>query len=190
MSCDAGPARLHVGRTRPDVRGKAWHPGPVTRRKPVDMSFEDWTERQIREAQERGAFSNLPGAGKPIPDLDRPWSAERWVADLARREGLDLSVTLPAPLRLRRDRERLLAGLASLPTERQVREVVEQFNASVREAFRRPSTGGPPMTVGLMDVDDVLARWRAERPEPEPPPAAVVPARPVARWRRWLGLVG
>jgi hypothetical protein len=118
----------------------------VTRRKPVDMSFEDWTERQIREAQERGAFSNLPGAGKPIPDIDKPWSAERWAADLARREGVDLSVALPVPLRLRRDRERLLGGLASLRTEQQVREVVADFNSSVREAFRRPTTGGPPMT--------------------------------------------
>ena len=26
----------------------------------------------VREAAERGAFDNLPGAGKPIPDLDKP----------------------------------------------------------------------------------------------------------------------
>lgn len=150
------------------------------------MSFEDWTERQIREAQERGAFSNLAGAGKPIPDLDKPWSAERWAADLARREGVDLSLALPVPLRLRRDRERLLAGLPSLRTEDQVREVVAGFNDSVREAFRRPTTGGPPMTVGLMDVEAVLERWHAARPAPEPPPAPV-PAPAAARpwWRRW-----
>jgi hypothetical protein len=158
----------------------------VTRRKPVDMSFDDWTERQIREAQERGAFSNLPGAGKPIPDLDKPWSAERWAADLARREGVDLSVTLPVPLRLRRDRERLLGGLASLRTEQQVREVVADFNSSVREAFRRPTTGGPPMTVGMMEVDAVLERWRSMQPQPEPEGAVAAEQPRVPRWRQWL----
>jgi hypothetical protein len=105
-------------------------PGVVqmTRRKPADMSFEDWTERQIREARERGAFDDLPGAGRPIPGLDKPWSAERWVTDLARREGVDLSATLPPSLRLRRQRERLLAGLGDLDREARVREVVEGFN--------------------------------------------------------------
>ncbi len=153
------------------------------------MSFEDWTERQIREAQERGAFSNLAGAGKPIPDLDKPWSAERWAADLARREGVDLSLALPVPLRLRRDRERLLAGLGTLTSEAQVREVVAEFNDSVREAFRRPTTGGPPMTVGLMDVEVVLDRWRAARPAPEPPPVPDLAPPTAARpwWRRWPG---
>jgi hypothetical protein len=141
-------------------------PGVVqmTRRKPADMSFEDWTDRQIREAQERGAFDDLPGAGKPIPGLDRPWSAERWAADLARREGVDLSAALPLSLQLRRDRERLLAGLATLTTEAQVREVVEQFNERVREAFRRPGDG-PPLTVGVLDPETVLERWQHAREE-------------------------
>lgn len=38
--------------------------------------LEDWIGLQIRVAQERGDFDDLPGAGKPIPDLDRPWTAE------------------------------------------------------------------------------------------------------------------
>ncbi len=89
----------------------------MTRRKPVDESFESWTERLVREAQERGEHDDLPGAGRPIPDLDRPWSAERRVADLVRREGVDLVAALPVPLRLRREREQLLDGLVSLTGE-------------------------------------------------------------------------
>lgn len=164
----------------------------MTRRKPTDVSFEDWTERQIREAQERGAFDDLPGAGRPIKDLDKPWSAERWAADLARREGVDLSATLPPSLRLRRERERLLSALSSLGRETEVREAVGRFNESVREAFRRPVTG-PPLTVGLMDVEEVVGRWRAVRAAeqeagpPEPAPGAG-PAEPVTGrgwWDRW-----
>ena len=37
------------------------------------MSFhESWVEKQIREAQERGEFDNLPGAGKPLSGARRP----------------------------------------------------------------------------------------------------------------------
>jgi hypothetical protein len=54
--------------------------GDMTERKPPGMRYEDWIERQIREAQERGAFDDLPGAGKPIPGLDRPFTAQAGVA--------------------------------------------------------------------------------------------------------------
>lgn len=50
---------------------------------PSDAQYVDPVERKIREAIERGEFEALPGAGKPIPDLDRPyepaWWAKRWV---------------------------------------------------------------------------------------------------------------
>ena len=40
-------------------------------------------ERMIREAMEQGKFDNLPGKGKPIPDLDRRlepgWWAKRCI---------------------------------------------------------------------------------------------------------------
>jgi hypothetical protein len=49
----------------------------VSERKPAEMAIETWVERQIREAQERGAFDNLPGAGKPIPGIAEP-DDEHW----------------------------------------------------------------------------------------------------------------
>jgi hypothetical protein len=49
----------------------------------------DAVERQIREAIARGEFDALPGAGKPLPDLDRQyepaWWAKRFV-ERSRRE--------------------------------------------------------------------------------------------------------
>ena len=32
------------------------------------MAYERPVDRAIREAAERGAFDNLPGSGKPLPD--------------------------------------------------------------------------------------------------------------------------
>ena len=40
----------------------------MTERKPPEMTFRSWIDQQISEAAERGAFDNLPGAGKLLPE--------------------------------------------------------------------------------------------------------------------------
>ena len=44
----------------------------MTRRKPPGLSYRSWVDEQIRDAERRGAFDNLPGKGKPLPGIDRP----------------------------------------------------------------------------------------------------------------------
>src|SRR6266536_6408066 len=39
--------------------------------------YRDYVEEQIREAQERGDFSNLPGAGKPLNLDDEPYAGDK-----------------------------------------------------------------------------------------------------------------
>lgn len=61
-------------------------------------------ERQIREAMERGEFENLPGAGKPIEGLDRPYDPGWWARKWIQRERLldqarDLRVEVLAEVR-------------------------------------------------------------------------------------------
>jgi len=60
----------------------------MTERKPPDLSFTSWIDRQINEAAERGAFDNLPGAGKPLPKRTGADAAEAWLRDYLRREGM------------------------------------------------------------------------------------------------------
>jgi DnaJ homologue, subfamily C, member 28, conserved domain len=55
----------------------------VTERKPAGVRFETWVERQIRDAQERGEFENLPGAGKPLPGLTGHYDDQWWVKQVA-----------------------------------------------------------------------------------------------------------
>jgi hypothetical protein len=154
----------------------------VSERKPPGTPFEDWVERQVREAQERGDFDHLPGAGEPLPGLDREFSAEQWAADKARREGYDVTAMLPPALALRREREVLLRDVGGLRAESVVRAVVEDFNDRVRELYRRP-TDGPFVVVALLDEAAVLEAWRAARPAPV---VAAAPVRPPGRRRRWF----
>lgn len=41
----------------------------------MDHPLLDLINAKIREAEERGEFDNLPGAGKPLPQLDDPQNA-------------------------------------------------------------------------------------------------------------------
>jgi len=83
------------------------------------------------------------------------------VRDKLRREELD---ALPPSLALRRDRQQLLDDLAAFGNEAAVRATVEELNARIRH-LNRYGAAGPPSTVMVLDVDDVVARWQAARAE-------------------------
>jgi Domain of unknown function (DUF1992). len=171
----------------------------ITERKPPGMSQESWVELQIRRAIEEGRFDNLPGAGKPLRNLHRASDPMWWAREKARAEGLDTTAMLPPALRLRKERQRLLDTVAELPTERAVREAVEDLNTQIREHWRGPSFG-PSIPVALLDADETLERWRAARraresaapdlaprSEAEPPPGGANPNPRRGWWRRLLG---
>jgi Domain of unknown function (DUF1992) len=135
--------------------------GGMTERKPPGVSFESFVERQIREAMERGEFDNLPGAGKPIPDLDKANDEQWWIRQKMRREGVSTDSALPTPLRLRKEIHDLPEKVRSLRTETAVRGAVAELNRRIMDWLRAPV--GPQVTVVPVAADDVVARWRAER---------------------------
>jgi len=132
----------------------------MTERKPGGMSFESWIDRQIREATERGEFDNLPGAGKPLPDLDKPYDEMWWIKQKVRSEGL--SMPLPPTLALRKDAEEARAEAVGARSETEARRIIEEINARIREAIR---TGlqGPPLNLMPYDVGRVISEWRARQ---------------------------
>ncbi|MFF5989279.1 DnaJ family domain-containing protein [Prauserella flavalba] len=154
----------------------------MTERKPPGVSFESWVEKQIREAQERGEFDDLPGAGKPLPGRDRPVEEQWWLRDYLRREGLPSEALLPTPLRLRKEAERLPETVAPLRSEEAVREAVGALNRRIADWLRAGT--GPRVHVAPVDADDIVAGWRAARTGPPVPPAAE-PEAPPRRERWW-----
>src|SRR5438045_546292 len=155
---------------------------------------ESWVDRQIREAQERGEFDNLPGAGKPLGDLGDPNDPDWWVRNYIKREKLDISGALPTPLALRKEAASFPESLAGVRSETQVREILEDFNHRVKIDRLRPAVGNlPPLLARTVDVDKVVEQWRAlrasMRPPPSPPPVADEPPSTPARgwWRRPFG---
>ncbi|GAA5170027.1 MULTISPECIES: DnaJ family domain-containing protein [Amycolatopsis] len=154
----------------------------MTERKPRGMGAETWVERQIRQAQERGAFDNLPGAGKPLPNLHKPRDEMWWIKQKLDEEGLSADVLLPEPLRLRKEVEGLREAVRPLPAERQVRDAVSRLNRRIAEWLRAPS--GPPVHVSPVDADEVVRQWREDRQRREDRLAAPEPEVKRRRWWR------
>jgi Domain of unknown function (DUF1992) len=178
-----------MARGAPDKIGTGRRGRPImTTRKPADMSFPDWIERQIRDAEAQGAFENLPGAGKPIPHLGRPQNDMDWIVSKLRSEDVDIVSVLPPALALAKEVELLPQRLRALSSEARVRGVVDDLNARIRHALLQPQVG-PPMRVRPVDVEQAVGAWQADREaaarsapmRPTPAPAPVPPRR---RWFR------
>ncbi|MEU1688271.1 DUF1992 domain-containing protein [Micromonospora sp. NPDC005707] len=158
----------------------------------MTAGWEAAVEAQIRSAQERGEFDNLPGAGKPIPGRDLPYDEGWWIRSFLEREQLPGDLLLPTPLQLRRRIEQLPDEVRDLPTEESVRAYVAALNTEVVAWLRTPT--GPRVVVRPVDANDVVRDWRAareraaaERVAAATDPAAVPPAprrRPWWPWRR------
>ncbi|WP_223693692.1 DnaJ family domain-containing protein [Leifsonia poae] len=119
-----------------------------------------FVETSIQQAIRRGEFDNLPGAGKPLTNLQQTYDPDWWIRQKIERERL--TGLGPPALTLRTENAGLDARIAATTTEHAVRVLLEEFNARVVEA-RRQLQGGPPVVTPTRDVDEELARWRETR---------------------------
>ncbi len=136
----------------------------MTERKPPGTSWETWIDAQIRVATEKGAFDNLPGAGKPLPNLDQEYDPLWWVKQLVQREQVSM---LPPALELLRKVEKELASIETLHDEATVRRRVAALNVEIAKV-NATVVEGPPTRLGILDVDQIVARWlRARSANPQ-----------------------
>jgi DnaJ homologue, subfamily C, member 28, conserved domain len=132
----------------------------MTERKPPGVGWESWIDRQIRHATERGEFDDLPGAGEPIPDLDKPHDENWWVKRKLASEGLSY---LPPSLALRKEAAEARAAALDAASEAEARRIIEDINASIREA-NRTGIRGPSVMLVPYDVERLLEEWRRRHP--------------------------
>lgn len=120
---------------------------------------QTWVDLQVRQAMERGEFDDLPGTGKPIPDLGEHHDPDWWLKKLVERERI---AVLPPSLQLRKEDAELDDRLDKLARADDVRREVEDFNKRVVAArYRLPE--GPPLVTMPRDVDETVAAWAERR---------------------------
>lgn len=135
----------------------------------------------IREAAEAGAFDNLDGQGKPLPqraggdDFLRRWAE-------AEDSGGSF---LPRSLQLRKEAHDLPARVRTVRAEAQVRQLVEDLNERISDEIRVP-TGQPPLAMRLVDADEIVGAWAEARAQSAADRAAQLPPpTPPSPRRRW-----
>ncbi|MGW3283060.1 DnaJ family domain-containing protein [Streptomyces sp. NPDC001002] len=140
----------------------------MTERKPPGVPFDSWVDKQIRDAEARGDFAKLPGAGKPLPNgADTSYDELWWIRQKLAREGFSV---LPPTLALRKEAEDALDAAYAAPSERIVRKIITEVNAKIREMMFKPPPG-PPLGKKPYDVEDVVREWRERRAGLSEPPA-------------------
>ena len=97
----------------------------MTERKPPGVSWETWIDKQIREGVERGLFDDLPGTGKPLPDIDKPRDEDRWIKAKLQAEGVSY---LPPTLKVRKDLEDAIVAIGRAKSEDEVQTLATAFN--------------------------------------------------------------
>lgn len=151
-------------------------------------TYESWIDKQIRDAEERGEFDDLPGKGQPLKKSSRPDDPDWWIKQKIAQEDLDLTAAMPLPLQLRKEAQGLPERLLRERSESAARAVIDDFNERVRASWRH-SYSGLPVQARLVDVDELLEHWRTERAARHaavPPVSKPVPAHSPSLLRRAL----
>ncbi|MCM3503681.1 DUF1992 domain-containing protein [Curtobacterium sp. ODYSSEY 48 V2] len=150
------------------------------------QDVERHARARIEEAERRGVFEGNPYHGKPLPGNDGRHDPDWWIKAKIERE--DIRGIAPPALALRTEDAELDDHLDALTTEDDVRAVLVDFNARVKEA-RRQLLGGPPVVTPMRDVEVEVERWRerrdARRAADERAAADRAAAEQAARPRRW-----
>ncbi len=114
--------------------------------------LESLVDDHIRRAAERGDFDDLPGSGRPIPGLDRPYGPGWWARQFVERERLAEAAREELD-----DIDRALGEIWPLPSESRVRSAVRDLNLRIEAlnaelpAHRR----APPF-----EFDEIVDLWR------------------------------
>ncbi|NUR72849.1 MAG: DUF1992 domain-containing protein [Hamadaea sp.] len=119
--------------------------------------YESHIDRQIREAQERGDFDDLPGKGKPLPGAGEHYDEDWWLKGLVARE--NLGGLAPTSLKVRKAAEDVLDEVAKKNSEQNVRQYVAALNERI-DQVNRGLVDGPSVVIEPLDADRIVREWR------------------------------
>jgi hypothetical protein len=123
--------------------------------------FESALDRQIRAAEERGEFDDLPGKGKPLASDAAPYRADWWVNQVVEREHAG-AYAIPPALALRKIADELTAGAPGFTSERDLRAAVDDYNERADVARKLPQEGRA-VVLPRLEPDAIVEGWRARR---------------------------
>lgn len=124
--------------------------------------FESALDRQIRAAEERGEFDDLPGKGKPLPSESMPYRPDWWVNQVVQRENAG-AFAIPPVLALRKIADELRAGATGFTSEHEVRDAVDDYNDRADAVRSLPQEGRHAVILPRLKPDAIIEAWREHR---------------------------
>ncbi|MGN7186950.1 DUF1992 domain-containing protein [Microbacterium enclense] len=140
-------------------------------------------ETAIQQAIRLGEFDNLPGAGEPLEGIGTHHDPDWWIRRKIETE--NLTGLGPPALRLRVEDRELDDQLTAISSEKEVREILTDFNRRVIDA-RRQLQGGPPVVTPTRDIEAEVRAWRERRSSANADEAAAPEHEVAPRRRRWF----
>ncbi len=120
----------------------------------MEDAISSIAERRIQAAREAGMFDNLPGHGKPIPDLGEQRPPGWWAMRVAKRERSILNAeNLDSAIR---DGKRSIWTMDSEPG---VRATVADLNNKIDHYNRNTTWEKRPR----LDPDELVSAWQRRR---------------------------
>ena len=126
----------------------------MTSRKPFDMTWTSWIDRQIEDARSK-AFDHLPGHGKPIVDPKEGYDPDWWIKEKVKAEKLDLT---QETILARKAVEDWMSIFLDMPSEARVRRQAEALNQQIAQANKTHL--GPLLPQKQLDIDALCSEWR------------------------------
>lgn len=129
----------------------------MTERK-KSKDWESWIDEQIRKAQERGDFDNLPGKGRPVDLTPNPYAQDRELAFKVLKDAgyapdwIELDKAIRG--RLNRVRSDLVAGWARYTAR--IQELADRTDSwSVAEQQRAATTWQHTVTTFAAELEKI-----------------------------------
>ena len=117
-------------------------------------AFEEISDRRIRAGREAGLFDDLPGAGKPIKDIDRVRPPGWWAMRVAKTERSKQRAE-----DLRADVAAAMPALWRQLTAEAADAFVGELNARI-DAYNAGTSWDP---IDRLDAAELLETWAAVR---------------------------
>ena len=111
----------------------------------------DLVDRLIEQAKDEGLFDDLAGAGRPIPDIDRPYDPAWWARTWIERDGAQQRAN-GLRARLRREVPRALGA----PTRDEARRRLEELNAVIAASNAKETSSDP---IEQIEIERLLDSW-------------------------------
>jgi hypothetical protein len=127
-------------------------------RKPFEITWNSWIDRQIEESRKKGEFDNLSGRGQSLAQLASTYDENWWIKNKMQEEDYNLT---PPTIKMRKKTEEWLAQFHKISHVDVMKFQAKQLNLEITEANQ--TSLGPMLPQSLLNIEQLCLDWKKKR---------------------------